>query len=192
MEETGKDWGEGEFQLRNITLSKVFELELQYHTEKVTEICKEAKGEAKNEELIQKIDLEWKQTSFEVREYQKGGYTIKSPDEIRTQLEDSILVLGNVGASKYARSVKKKVKQWEDDLNRVFEVIELWMRVQYQWIYLESIFSSEDIRIALNEEAKKFDKTDANYKKIMDNVHKNPNTLQCCVRGDASNRLDEL
>jgi len=38
----------------------VFELELQYHTEKVTEICKEAKGEAKNEELIQKIDLEWK------------------------------------------------------------------------------------------------------------------------------------
>jgi len=88
--------------------------------------------------------------------------------------------------------VKKKVKQWEDDLNRVFEVIELWMRVQYQWIYLESIFSSEDIRIALNEEAKKFDKTDANYKKIMDNVHKNPNTLQCCVRGDSANRLDEL
>ena len=50
MEETGKDFGEGDFNLKFITLAKVFELELQYHTEKVTEICKEAKGEATNEE----------------------------------------------------------------------------------------------------------------------------------------------
>ena len=60
MEETGKDFGEGEFNLKFITLSKVFELELQYHTEKVTEICKEAKEEARNEENIQKIENEWK------------------------------------------------------------------------------------------------------------------------------------
>lgn len=52
MEETGKDFGEGEFNLKFITLSKVFELELQYHAEKVSEICKEAKEEKRNEENI--------------------------------------------------------------------------------------------------------------------------------------------
>ena len=103
-----------------------------------------------------------------------------------------MLILGSVGASKYARSVKKKVADWERDLNLVFDVIESWMAVQRKWIYLESIFSSEDIRIALPEEAKKFNKTDINYRKIMDNVAKNPNVLSCCVRGDSSNRIEEL
>ena len=58
MEETGKDLGE--INLKTITLSKVFELELQYYEEKVTEICQEAKEEGKNEENLQKIEVTWK------------------------------------------------------------------------------------------------------------------------------------
>jgi len=58
-----------------------------------------------------------------------GGYTIKSPEEIKQQLEDNILILGSVGSNKYSRSVKKKVSQWEQDLNRVFDVIQAWMDV---------------------------------------------------------------
>jgi hypothetical protein len=50
MEETGKEIGEGEFNLKSITLAKVFELELQKYSEKVQEITNEAKEEAKNEE----------------------------------------------------------------------------------------------------------------------------------------------
>ena len=53
MEETGKDLGD--INLKILTLQKVFQLELQYYEEKVTEICIEAKEEAKNEENIQKI-----------------------------------------------------------------------------------------------------------------------------------------
>ena len=102
------------------------------------------------------------------------------------------MTLGGVAASKYAKSVKKKVQQWETDLNNVFDVIDLWMAVQRRWIYLEAIFRSDDIKSQLPEEAKKFGKTDANYCKIMETVFKNSNVLACCVRGDASNRLEEL
>lgn len=95
MEETGKDLGD--INLKTITLSKVFELELHLHQEKVTEICKEAKEEALNEENIAKIDSAWKNTSFEIIIYKKGndvrGHSIKSPDEIRQLLEDNILLL---------------------------------------------------------------------------------------------------
>ena len=52
MEETGKDLGDGEFNLNVITLAKVFELELDQHAEKVTEICKEAKEEERNEKVM--------------------------------------------------------------------------------------------------------------------------------------------
>jgi len=65
------------------------------------------------------------------------------------------------------KSVRSKVTQWEQDLNTVSDAIELWMIVQRNWMYLEGIFASEDIRIQLPEEAKKFSKTDNNYKEIM-------------------------
>ena len=58
MEETGKDLGE--INLKTLTLSRVFELELQNYEQEVTAICVEAKEEAKNEENIQKIDQAWK------------------------------------------------------------------------------------------------------------------------------------
>lgn len=69
-----------------------------------------------------------------------------------------------------------------DDLNITMEVIEVWLRVQRQWMYLESIFNgSEDIRQQLNEEAKKFDKINGNYRKIMEDTVKDKNVLNCCV-----------
>lgn len=111
MEETGKDLGD--INLKTITLSKVFELELHLHQEKVQEICKEAKEEALNEENIAGIDKIWKDTAFDVVVYKKGtevrGYSIKTPEEIRQKLEDNILLLQSVGQSKYSRSIKPKV-----------------------------------------------------------------------------------
>lgn len=192
MEETGKDFGEGEFNLKFITLQRVFELELDQHADKVTDICKEAMEEERNEKTMAKIDSDWKNTNFTVHSYGDKGYTIGSTDLIREQLESHIMILGGVAASKYARSVKTKVAEWERDLNLVFDVIDLWMAVQRRWIYLEAIFRSDDIKSQLPEEAKKFGKTDANYCKIMELVYKNPNVLQCCVKGEASNRIEEL
>lgn len=101
------------------------------------------------------------------------------------------MILGTVGASKFAKSVRKRVAQWEHDLNLVFDVIDLWMATQRRWIYLEAIFRSDDIKNQLPDEAKKFGKTDAAYCKIMELVYKNPNVLVCCVKGD-SNRYEEL
>lgn len=99
----------------------------------MAEITKEAKEEDKNERKMVEVDLVWKGLSFSVSKYLDKGYAIGSPDEIRDQLEEHIMVLGGVGASKYARSVKKKVATWEHDLNLIFDVIELWMMVQRRW-----------------------------------------------------------
>jgi len=86
-----------------------------------------------NEENISKIDIAWKNTSFEIFLYKKGtevrGFSIKSPDEIRQLLEDNILLLQSVGASKYSRSIKPKVTAWEADLNLVSDCIDVWMVV---------------------------------------------------------------
>ncbi len=62
--------------------------------------------------------------------------------------------------------------------------------VQRKWMYLESIFiDSDDIRLQLPEEAKKFDKIHKQFKTLMDKTFESPNALgACCTDG----RLPEL
>ena len=70
---------------------------------------------------------------FDLSEEEKDGermWKIKSPDDIRQALEDNILSLQSIAASKYARAFKKKLKQWETDLNTMNEVIDVWLLVQ--------------------------------------------------------------
>lgn len=72
------------------------------------------------------------------------------------------------------------------------DVIDQWMRVQKQWQYLENIFSSDDIKMQLPDEAKKFGKTDLSFKKIMEACYKQPNVLYACVKADNGARADDL
>lgn len=85
MEETGKE--AVDINIKNLSLSKVFELDLGNFDEQVMAICHEAKEEAKNEEAIQSIEVCWRTLSFEFYEYTKNGILvtnlIKSPEEIR-------------------------------------------------------------------------------------------------------------
>jgi len=195
MEETGK--ASGEINLKTMTLGKVFELELQHFEDKVTEICVEAGEEARNEENLQQIEHTWKITNFTILSFAlKGsdqkGYVLKSPEDIRQTLEDNILVLQSLSANKYVRSIKARVTQWERDVNIISDVIDIWMITQNKWKYLESIFASDDIKMQLPEEAKKFGRTDTAYKKIMESVNHSSNVLHNAVKADGGSRLADL
>jgi len=65
-------------------------------------------------------------------------------------------------------------------MSNISEVIEVWMKVQAKWMYLEAIFiGSEDIRLQLPEEAKRFDRIHAAFKKIMAETQKKTVVTGC-------------
>lgn len=54
--------------------------------------------------------------------------------------------IGSMLSSKYVRPLLDEVRRWEARLGLIGEVVTAWMAVQRKWMYLESIFASNDIR----------------------------------------------
>lgn len=81
---------------------------------------------------------------------------------------------------------------WEQDINLVSDVIDIWLKVQRAWIYLESIFSNEDIKVQLQEESKNFGKVNSQYIKLMEGLAKDRRVLQQCKEPSRLNELKSI
>jgi dynein heavy chain len=187
-----------DFDVKKLTLASVFAMELHKYPDEVNEIVVTAQQELKIESELSKIESIWRNMSFlpnGIKPY-KGepnnprGYTLLPNDEMKQQLDDHVLTLQSMGASKYALKLLDTIKRWERNLSTVSEVFDAWLQLQRKWMYLESIFlDSDDIRLQLPEEAKKFDRIHKTFVNIMRNTFQAPQVLSaCCTEG----RLDEF
>lgn len=64
---------------------------------------------------------------------------------------------------------------WEEKLNRIHVLFDVWIDVQRQWVYLEGIFSgSADIKHLLPLESQRFQNINNEFLAVMKKVYKSP------------------
>ncbi len=63
---------------------------------------------------------------------------------------------------------------------RIQDTIDSWLNMQANWLYLEPIFSSEDIMQQMPEEGRLFLLVDKAYKDIMKNTALDTHVLKVC------------
>ncbi|KAJ7569126.1 hypothetical protein O6H91_01G062100 [Diphasiastrum complanatum] len=185
MKETNRSF---DMDPKSFTLGSLFKMELHKFSNVISEITNAAVKELNIELDIKKIVDTWKEQQFEVVKYNKDGqdrgWVIRSTEQVVLLLEDMTLNLQSMTSSRFARAFLDEVNAWEKRLSLIGEVIDVWMQVQRKWMYLESIFISDDIRHQLPDEAKSFDNIDKAWKKSMAETAKNPNIVDACTAPD--------
>jgi len=76
--------------------------------------------------------------------------------------------------SPYAKYFLEKIINWEETLQRTQDNVEMWLKVQAVWMYLEPVFSSEDIMKQMPVEGNKFREVDKDWRALMKTVKDDP------------------
>ncbi|KAM6931388.1 dynein axonemal heavy chain 10 [Xenentodon cancila] len=182
MERTGTS-----FQMNpsNFTLENMFAMELHRHANVIGDIVTSAVKELGIEKGVKGVAHTWENIKFSVQPYVKGiqkhGSVLGAMDEILLNVDNDIMNLQSMAGSRFVGPFLGAIQQWEKDLSLISETVEMWLLVQRKWMYLESIFTDEDIRSQLPEEAKKFDNINNKFKEIMMDTVKSPSIKRCCL-----------
>ncbi|XP_040850525.1 dynein heavy chain 1, axonemal [Ochotona curzoniae] len=166
----------------NLTFARCLEMNLQDHIESISKVAEVAGKEYAIEQALDKMEKEWASIVFNVLPYKDTDtYILKSPDEASQLLDDHIVMTQSMSFSPYKKPFEQRINSWETKLKLTQEVLEEWLSCQRSWLYLEPIFSSEDITRQLPVESKRYQTMERIWRKIMRNAYENREVINVCA-----------
>mmetsp|Transcript_30720 Transcript_30720/g.59916 ORF Transcript_30720/g.59916 Transcript_30720/m.59916 type:complete len:4305 (+) Transcript_30720:116-13030(+) len=163
----------------DLSLSQILNFDVAKHREAIEEICTCAGKEHQLEESLDKMQKEWSDMNMILEDHKATKtYIMKGSDDILALLDDQIMKTQTMRGSPYVKPFEVRTKKWEIRLQLMSDIMEEWLACQKTWIYLEPIFSSEDIMRQLPIEGTRFTVVDTAWRNTMDAAKKNPNILE--------------
>jgi dynein heavy chain len=162
------------------------------HKTKLLEIADRANKEYSNFSLLEEMASEWTSVELSVKlwkETQTYALIGDSVDDLRTLLDDHIIKTQTMKGSQFARVFEERIKNWEDSLLYIRNTLEIWVKVQANWIYLQPIFNSPDIRKELMAESEMFNRIDKKWRDVMAHILANNKAIKIA---DDPSLLDTL
>ncbi|XP_009068409.1 PREDICTED: dynein heavy chain 3, axonemal [Acanthisitta chloris] len=177
---------------KNTALKNLLEFELSKYIEQLEPIGAAASKEYSLEKSIEKMKLEWVNIQFSLVKYRDTDTSILSAvDDIQLLLDDHIVKIQTICGSPFIKPIEAECWAWKDKLCLMQDILDNWLKCQATWLYLEPIFSSEDIIAQMPEEGRKFKIVDSYWKDIMAEVVKDTKVLVATEQPMMLDRLRE-
>ncbi|KAL6620932.1 hypothetical protein LY90DRAFT_662178 [Neocallimastix californiae] len=176
----------------NTTLTSIIELNLGQYQGKFDLISEAASKEASLQKALTKMKEEWVDLEFNLIDYKETGTKILSAlDDVQTILDDQIVKVQTIHGSPFVKPIEDEVIDWETKIQTIQNVIDEWLQVQATWLYLEPIFTSEDIMAQMPVEGKKFKAVDKTWRDTMTKTNENRKIIFVATKVELLNTLKE-
>lgn len=95
------------------------------------------------------------------------------------ELDEDLNNLSSMKLSQYYKTFEEEIAQWDDKLQKLKIILDVWIEVQRKWVYLESIFlGSSEIKEMLINEYTRFKGIDSEFTSLMKKVSSKPNIIE--------------
>ena len=159
--------------LSDLTLGQLWDVDLVKNDSIVRDICLQAQGEMGLEEFLRLVRECWHTYQLELIAYQNKCQLIKGWDDLFNKCREHLNSLTAMKLSPYFKVFEEEALAWEDKLNRVQALFDVWIDMQRRWVYLDGIFGgSADIKHLLPIETQRFSTISTEFLTLMRKVVK--------------------
>ncbi len=161
-----------------LTLGQIWDINLLKNEQIVKEIILVAQGEMALEEFLKQVREFWQNYELDLINYQNKCRIIRGWDDLFNKVKEHINSVAAMKLSPYYKEFEEEAITWEEKLNRINSLFDVWIDVQRRWVYLEGIFSgSADIKTLLPVETSRFQSISSEFLGLMKKVTKSPKVI---------------
>ncbi|EMC91770.1 hypothetical protein BAUCODRAFT_126763 [Baudoinia panamericana UAMH 10762] len=177
----------------SMALGDVWDLQLVPSETVIREVIVQAQGEMALEEFVRTVREHWQNYALDLVNYQNKCRLIRGWDDLFAKCSDHLNSLQAMRHSPYHKEFEEEASAWEDRLNRVHVLFDVWIDVQRQWVYLEGVFTGNaDIRHLLPVESSRFANINSEFMNVLKKVYRNPLVLEVLNIPDVQRSLERL
>lgn len=121
----------------SMTLGTVWDFDLKRNENTIREVIVLAQGEMALEEFLKQVKETWTGYSLDLVNYQNKTRLIRGWDDLFAKCSENLNSLTAMKHSPYYKVFEEEATSWEDRLNRIHILFDVWIDVQRQWVYLE-------------------------------------------------------
>jgi dynein heavy chain len=151
-----------------MSLQNLVDMQLVEKMADVEKVAERSSKEFQIEVALNKMQEAWESVELFVELYRETGTCIlKGVDDYMALLDEHVTMTQAMALSAFKGPFDERIDMWNSSLQIVSEVIDEWITLQRNWLYLQPIFDSADINKQLPQEGKRFSTVDKYWRSTM-------------------------
>ena len=163
------------------TTEQILAFNMKDKMDLIEKVGESAAKEYQIEQALDKMEKEWESIDLQIAPYKETGTgVLKGIDDLNTVLDEQITMAQTIMFSAFKGPFEERIEDWNRKLCCISDLLEVWVAVQRNWLYLQPIFESADINRQLPVEGKKFSIVDKNWRSALASAKAHPKAIEFC------------